>query len=287
MKIQERWTGEGEMKTVISVIVLMALAVAGFTAYNWLTGNNNVKIESPGNNSTVYTNSVKVQLSTTDKMRSTLSETANDYQIVTYVDNTEVRRGKELTYDLPNVTPGKHELKIAVADNRPGSINLSLQPGAVGFTVAPVAASPDRQQYSNIIQSDTSPGNVMPEATPIAGASNNGTQGQSQPAPQPQAQPAPQPTTAPRVASLPSAGMGGGQEYKSVVNVISSGDTNYASNAASFSTLEKQPVTTPTETPMQSAMRSLLAFYIAAFVVGLFFIGYAIQHHRNRYRRMN
>jgi hypothetical protein len=254
------------MKTIFSLIMLAAIVAAGIIGYNWITGNNKLQIVSPDKGSTIYNNSVQVRLRASDSTQAALTTTGNDYQIVSYVDGKEVHRGKELSYDLNNLSAGQHELKVAIADNREGINlnNIALQPGAVDFTVAPSAANPrtDLNFNTNTLVSSQS-GDVAPEPTPVpvnAAASN----------------PA-QSTQASAPAALPASGEGGGQRLQQVA--IPSSSNNYQPVAFTRLGPAAPP---PPETPMQSAFRSLFAFYAAAFVVGFGFVFFSI---RRRLRR--
>jgi hypothetical protein len=255
------------MRFFLGLLGLLAILAAGIIGYNWLVGNNSVKIESPQNGATLYTDSVRVQLSASDKTQATLVESGPEYQLVTYLDGQEAHRGKELAFDIPNVKAGSHELKVGIADHRQNMLdNIALQPGPVRFTVSPsashVAANDSSISSFNNSQVKDNANQVVVVETPT-------------PTPEPQPTPGP-------VAALPASGEGGGSRLLNSsaanlkVSAVNPGVRVNFDNPAPAS-----QVAAP-EPPMHSVFRSLIAFYVASFIVGLVFVGFGLRRRRRR-----
>lgn len=262
------------MRIILGLLAIAAVVAAIIMGYNWISGNNNIKIESPNKGETLYTNNVLVRLNPSENTRTSLATTGSNYEVVTYLDGKEVHRGKELTYQLNSVNAGQHQLKIAIADNRTEGVNLNniaLQPGSVDFSVASSAATNSSgANYSTSTNAINSA--AVPDTTPIVVQA-------------PPAAPAqPQPTPAPAPA-LPASGGGGGQLANVATNIDPVNNNLTNSNPVVFSTMNDAPPPPP-ETPMQSAIRSLVAFYVAAFVVAFGFVFLSIRRRVRRRERL-
>ncbi len=252
------------MRTILGLLGIAAVLAALIIGYNWFTGTNSLKIETPSKGSTLYTDTARVKLSASDATQATLAQTGNEYQIVTYVDGREVRRGKDLTYDISKLSAGKHELKVAIADNRNSVLDkIALQPGAVDFTVSPTAATGE-------------PYNTLGSA--IDTGNTNSTVQQPAPTPTPVVVPntvASSQQTGSAQPALPRSGLGGGQQVQALniksANMKAVNFTNYATPPA------------PPETPIQAAVRSLFAFYVAGFVVVFGFVMFKVVRGRRRH----
>ena len=283
------------MKTLLGLLAVVAVAVVAVLAYQWWAGNKSpVTISYPTDGTVLAGNTVPVRLNATQDVQTKLSAPGSTTEIVTYLDNKEVGRTKDLSYSLTSIAPGQHQLSVAMVEDTNGqnSASLNLMPQPVSFTLGGGSGASDSNVLppgvnANPYNSDASVVQPQATATPATDQIPAATVAPIVPA---------APVQAP--AALPDTGMGGLQRQVKAPDV-----NNVASQPAIVSNAQAaQPVAVMVdqsssqlavantqvntdalvsanqvqnaggEDAMSVIFRLVAAFYIAGFIVALGFV---------------
>lgn len=292
---------ESGFRTILLVLLVVALAVIGVLAWNqWAATNSQLQIIYPKDGAELTGEEVPVQLAANQTLQDKLTSMPGQVEIITYLDGKEVARGQSLGYTLTGVAPGVHKLEIGLSDQtKTNSVSLSVMPSPVSFTLGggrgaanplPTASNSLNGIYGNVPAApDDNVAAPIPTATPAAA----------------QVPAAPAPTNPP--VQVPASGEGGASrlaviDQPAVQQVADTAKANPASGsetsqqAAQAGTNLKVSPTQPNRQaviaaenasqakdadPMGGVFRAIFAFYVAGFIAGLGLI-IVLSRRRNR-----
>ncbi|HEX2916265.1 MAG TPA: hypothetical protein VH186_36225 [Chloroflexia bacterium] len=271
------------MRTILGLLGVAVIAVLAVLGWNWWQANSaQLQITNPTDGATLTGNTVAVRLQADPTLTNRLNQPDSTVRIVTYLDGKEVNRGTSLQFNLVGVAPGQHRMEVGVVEqsSTQNGVSLNIMPRPVNFTLAGGAGANQNSQI---------PG--------VSSAQNNPDYSIDQTAPTPTAAPAVPvvPPTPENVRSLPSSGMGGGQNLAAVappaVNqavAAASDNSSSATQAIVVDGSRSQLRVSPTrvnpdaiqaaevaqqrgsqDNGMQTFFRVMGAFYVAGFIVAL------------------
>lgn len=276
---------ESGVRTILGLLVVVALAVIAVLAWNqYAASNTQLTIAYPTDNAELSGNTVPVKLNASASLQNKLNSSAGQVQIITYLDGKEVARGQALNYSLTSVAPGEHRLEIGLSDQTTkNGLTLSVMPKPVAFTLGggmgaanslPTASNGLNGVYGNVPAAPNDSSAAVATATPA---------------------PAQAPANSP--VQLPASGEGGGSNLAALdqaatqanasetsqqvaqagsnLNVSSTQPNRQAVNAAETTLPAKA------DDPMSGVFRGIFAFYVAGFIVGLGLIILLSRRRRN------